>query len=405
MRIGSLFSGIGGLELGLQWAGLGPVVWQVESDEYRRSKLAQRWPGAVRYDDVRTVGAANLQSVHVVCGGFPCQDLSVAGKGAGLDGERSGLWREFERIVRELRPPYVVVENVPALLDRGADRVLGGLAQIGYDAVWTTLRASDVGSPQERERLFIVAWLADPRRGDLQRGGGPGAFSGAQAEDQGPGDQRQRLRHPSRDGCQAARQRAAVRAGAPAESRLGRLLDGLSGWLARWPAGRGQPQLPWEPSRTAAPGRPDRLAQRRALGNAVVPAVAMVVGEIVLQIAEQTGGLPAKETDVVDKTDSRPSKVRSFEPLAAGTLVSWSAKGPCGDYHYDGRIAAFVEAKRSLHDAMYALGFPRTEPVSAADTSSVDRYIISDALPSSVLHAFYRVVTATVIHAALKGSP
>ena len=101
VKIGSLFSGIGGLELGLEWAGVGHTVWQVERDPFCRSILARHWPSAARFDDVRTVGAHNLEPVDVICGGFPCQDISYAGKGLGLAGERSGLWYEFARIIGE----------------------------------------------------------------------------------------------------------------------------------------------------------------------------------------------------------------------------------------------------------------------------------------------------------------
>jgi DNA (cytosine-5)-methyltransferase 1 len=104
LTIGSLFSGIGGLELGLEWAGLGPVVWQVEKDEYCRRVLAKHWPDATRYEDVRDVGRANLVPVDVICGGFPCQDISVAGSGPVIVESDHDFWIEFARIVRELRP-------------------------------------------------------------------------------------------------------------------------------------------------------------------------------------------------------------------------------------------------------------------------------------------------------------
>src|SRR5579863_716914 len=146
LTIGSLFSGIGGFELGLEWAGLGPVVWQCEIDAFCRSVLAKHWPNATRYTDVRAIDAS-APRVDVICGGFPCQDVSNAGKRAGIDAERSGLWSEFARVVGVLRPRFVVVENVSALLGRGMDRVLGDLAALGYDADWSTLRASDVGAP------------------------------------------------------------------------------------------------------------------------------------------------------------------------------------------------------------------------------------------------------------------
>ena len=115
MNVGSLFAGIGGFDLGFERAGM-RVAWQVELDPYCRAVLARHFPDAARFEDVCEVGARNLAPVDLICGGFPCQDLSPAGRGAGIDGARSGLWAEFARIVRELRPRYVVVENVPALL-------------------------------------------------------------------------------------------------------------------------------------------------------------------------------------------------------------------------------------------------------------------------------------------------
>jgi DNA (cytosine-5)-methyltransferase 1 len=130
----------------------------VEIDEYCRRVLAKHWPAVQRFADIRDVGAHNLPYADILCGGFPCQDISNAGKRAGIDGERSGLWSEYARIIRELRPKYVVVENVAALLGRGVDRVLGDLAACGYDAEWQSIRASDVGAPHRRERIWIVAY-------------------------------------------------------------------------------------------------------------------------------------------------------------------------------------------------------------------------------------------------------
>jgi DNA (cytosine-5)-methyltransferase 1 len=162
LTFGSLFSGFGGLDLGLERAGL-QCAWQVEINEYATQVLKKQWSHLTRFRDVRTCGKHNLYPVEVLVGGFPCQDLSLSGKGAGLDGERSGLWREFYRIVCELRPRYVLVENVAALLYRGIWRVLGDLAASGYDAVWQVLRASDFGSPHERKRLFLVAYSNQER--------------------------------------------------------------------------------------------------------------------------------------------------------------------------------------------------------------------------------------------------
>jgi DNA (cytosine-5)-methyltransferase 1 len=157
LSFGSLFAGIGGFDLGFERAGM-VCKWQVEIDDYANRVLAKHWPNVHRERDIRETGPHNLERVNVICGGFPCQDISYAGLGAGLDGARSGLFFEAIRLVRELRPQFVVLENVAALLDRGLDRVLGTLAEIGFDAEWHCIPASAVGSPQQRERAFVVAY-------------------------------------------------------------------------------------------------------------------------------------------------------------------------------------------------------------------------------------------------------
>jgi len=157
MKIGSLFSGIGGLEKGLEDAGLGHTVWQVEQDAYCRAVLAKHWPDTERFDDVRTVGASVLAAVDLICGGFPCQDVSSVGKRAGLTGARSGLWVEFKRIVAELHPAWVVVENVTSGAAAWVDVVVNGLELEGYSCLPIPLSAADVGAPHGRARVFIVA--------------------------------------------------------------------------------------------------------------------------------------------------------------------------------------------------------------------------------------------------------
>tara|TARA_Y100001938_G_scaffold16098_1_gene19875 strand:+ start:2203 stop:3114 length:912 start_codon:yes stop_codon:yes gene_type:complete len=180
MRVGSLFAGIGGFDLGLSWAGY-DIVWQVELDEWCRKVLAKHWPDATRFADVRDCGLHNLEPVDVICGGFPCQDISTAGKQAGLDGERSSLWWEMRRIVGELRPRYVIVENVPNLLIRGFDRVLGSLSEIGYDAEWDVISAHDVGAPHLRQRLWIVAYPTGMSKWWVRVAAGQGGEGGAAA--------------------------------------------------------------------------------------------------------------------------------------------------------------------------------------------------------------------------------
>lgn len=156
MKIGSLFSGIGGLDLAAEAAFVGRTVWQCEIEPFARKVLEVRWPDAVRHDDVRALTKASAAKCDVITGGFPCTDLSVAGKRAGLDGERSGLYHEMMRIVDELRPEWIVFENVPPLL-KYRSRVEGDLERIGYGSVWQVCEASDVGAPHRRQRVFVVA--------------------------------------------------------------------------------------------------------------------------------------------------------------------------------------------------------------------------------------------------------
>lgn len=161
IRVGSLFSGIGGIELGLERTGGFETVWQVEKDDYCRRVLAKHWPDVNRYEDVKDVGSDELREVDLICGGFPCQDVASAGTYEGLDGDRSGLWYEMQRCVRELEPRYVVVENVADLLANGLGTVLGELAEIGYDAEWNCLPAGAFGAPHRRDRVFVVAYPRD----------------------------------------------------------------------------------------------------------------------------------------------------------------------------------------------------------------------------------------------------
>lgn len=167
-----LFSGIGGFSLGLERSGGFKTVAFCEIDLFCCKVLEKHWPEVPIYDDIRTLTAARLASdritVDAICGGFPCQDISVAGKGAGIDGARSGLWSEYARLVGELRPKYVIVENVAALLGRGLERVLGDLAALRYDAEWHCIPASAVGAPHLRDRVWIVAYPERANGGDCQ---------------------------------------------------------------------------------------------------------------------------------------------------------------------------------------------------------------------------------------------
>ena len=224
ITFGSLFAGIGGFDLGFERCGM-QCKWQVEIDDFATRVLARHWPGVHRERDIRQCGHHNLQYVDVICGGFPCQDISYAGRGAGIDGERSGLFFEAIRVVQQLRPRAVVLENVAALLTRGMGRVLGTLAEIGYDAEWHCIPAASVGAPHIRDRVFVMA-NTDSKL--LNR-------CGIRTE--------QNRRRKLANGCRWE-----------PEPAVGRVAHGV-------------------------PNRVDRL---RGLGNAVVPQVAELVGRMVI---------------------------------------------------------------------------------------------------------------------------
>ena len=320
--IGSLFSGVGGLELGLEWAGLGPVAWQVEIDrELREDVLARWWPLADRsVSDVREAGR-ELEPVRIVCGGFPCQDVSVAGLGRGLDGERSGLWRHFARVVGELLPRWVVVENVASGKARWLCQVRSDLQALGYRSSAVALSAADVGAPHRRGRIFVLGlaagsrleWenearterdasrsgVANPnhnRREGLATNGFVAGFAhggdadgcgsvahthGGELRDAEQRDPGRRAR-AVRDGRSAEPRNDRALGGWRAESGLGRGADGVPPRVDGWPSRRGAPQAADEPPRVVRHGRGGARRERlAALGNAVVPQCAEVVGRMI----------------------------------------------------------------------------------------------------------------------------
>lgn len=163
MNVLDLFSGIGGFSLGLERAGMKTVAF-CEVDKKCQQVLKKHWPGVPIFDDVSTLKGEDIEeTVDVICGGFPCQDISLAGKGAGLEGERSGLWTEFHRLIKEIKPKYAIIENVSALRSRGLDQVLREISEIGYDAEWHCITAASVGAPHRRDRIWIVAYPHNKR--------------------------------------------------------------------------------------------------------------------------------------------------------------------------------------------------------------------------------------------------
>jgi DNA (cytosine-5)-methyltransferase 1 len=244
----SLFAGIGGIDLGLERAGM-TCVAQVEIDDYATRVLEKHWPNVPRFKDVRGVGAHNLPQADVVAGGFPCQPHSAAGKRRGGSDERD-LWPEYRRIIREIRPRWVLGENVPGILSTDNGRFFGGflrdLAALGYDAEWSVLSACALGAPHTRERVFIVAYTHEIARlwwGKRERGRAcpDGRYTPVRAPDNlaayGLGEvSRWWVRQPS----------------------VGRVVDGV-------------------------PRRLDRVGY---LGNAVVPQAAELVGRYITMISE-----------------------------------------------------------------------------------------------------------------------
>ncbi|WP_425607908.1 DNA cytosine methyltransferase [Pseudodesulfovibrio pelocollis] len=159
LTVGSLFSGAGCGDLGLEWAGF-DHAWFCEVDDYARKILTLRWPGKPVYRDIREVDFTQVEPVDLLAGGFPCQDISVAGRGCGIEGARSGLWSEFARAIAEIRPQYALIENSPALVGRGLDVVLSDLAALGYDAQWHCVQAAALGAPHKRDRIWIVGYAS-----------------------------------------------------------------------------------------------------------------------------------------------------------------------------------------------------------------------------------------------------
>lgn len=262
LSVGSLFSGIGGLELGLERAGVGRTAWQVEMDPFCRSVLARHWPTVERHVDVREVGAANLRRVDLICGGFPCQDVSSAGARRGLAGKRSGLWFEYRRIVDEIRPAWVVVENVTSGKKLWLPQVRADLEQLGYGVRAFGISAADVGAPHLRRRVFVVAHSGSEQlREQPGRSGGAGwagASLAALAGEEGAPDG---YAHGDRESALTVDGEVAG-------------VRGVAGGAPPWAA---PPEF-----RGVDDGVPRRLDRLRALGNAVVPQCAEAIGRMIV---------------------------------------------------------------------------------------------------------------------------
>lgn len=278
-----LFSGIGGFSLGLERTGGFQTVGFCDNDKKTHLVLKKHWPTVPIYDDVSTLKGSDLGTIEIITGGFPCQDLSVAGKGAGLEGARSGLWWQFHRLIKEAQPRWVIAENVSALRSRGLDQVLRSLDQIGYDAEWHCIPASAVGAHHQRDRIWILAY---PRhRGWREQSSGNsesiGGGSSQEAKRSANTDSTSRsgvgtssVAYPNTSGHTSQGHGADEdRKTLIQEWQVKSLFESCGqGWWATEPSvGR------------VADGVPNRMDRLKQLGNSLVPQIPEIIGYAILQ--------------------------------------------------------------------------------------------------------------------------
>lgn len=308
LKMGSLFSGIGGLELGLERAFKGQLqtAWQVEKEPFCRSVLERHWPNAKRYNNVLDVGAHNLEPVDVICAGFPCQSISIAGKQQGLsDEEKSGLWWQVHRLVSEFQSieqqPILVLENVSNIIRLGGPDVVGSLAQIGYDCEWTIISAKQCGAPHLRRRWFCVAYPISSTNTQVSatNTNSIGCGTGSNTE-----REHQHRVHKQGDTTQGIQQRSERQSGIGENSNAStntnsQRIQEQSIWResvgqtrqseCRSSQDERTRQNYWQGFPTQSPvcrrndGIPNRVDRIKALGNAVVPQCAEWVGQQIIK--------------------------------------------------------------------------------------------------------------------------
>jgi len=245
MNVGSLFSGIGGIELGFHRHGF-QTKWFVERQPYAAAVLKKRFPGIPVFGEIADIDFGALPKVDVLVGGFPCQDASIAKKnGRGISGPKTGQWRYFKEAIRTIRPKFALLENVPNLLKRGFEQVLADLAEIGYDAQWQVVSAGCLGYPHRRERLFVLAYPAGFRR------------------------------------LEKVQSKPATK---PYLKHVTISQTTMEAWCD---------QLLGSPLLGADDGFPTRVDETRCLGNAVIPDVAELFAKEILRLVEEGGSPPS----------------------------------------------------------------------------------------------------------------
>lgn len=285
MRVLDLFAGIGGFTIGLEKAGFETVAF-CEIEPYAQKVLRKNWPGVKIYDDVRGITAERLAAdgirVDVITGGFPCQDISIAGAGAGLEGERSGLWSECARLLRDIQPRYAVFENVTNLLngERGDwfRRVLWDISSIGYDAEWHCIPASAVGAHHRRDRIWIVAY---PNSNDRRRGHSAqplGRDAWLESRGRCTGQSRRQsdtfladTKSKRVEGSWSSGQQESQAHVREAILVRGRTRVRAENWETEPAVGR------------VVDGFPDRAHRLKCLGNAVVPQIPEIIGKAIME--------------------------------------------------------------------------------------------------------------------------
>ena len=310
MRMLDLFSGIGGFSLAAQqvWGDELDIVGFCEIDEYCCKILSKNFPDVPVFNDIKELDGKKFNDIFLMSGGFPCQDISIAGKGKGIEGKRSGLWSEMHRLISEVRPRYALIENVPMLIHRGLKRVLCDLAEIGYDAEWQIISAKHVGAPHLRYRIWIVAYpqhtdandtgshrkkvnvkgeteLQDEQigytrqvrkaisrenafRNALSGGFGRGSWwwDGQEPENGHMGMEEEDVSNSNSSGLEERRRSKSVRKELPAVERSSKRVS-ANNWTVEPSVGR------------VANGVSNRVDRLKGLGNAVVPQVAQMIME------------------------------------------------------------------------------------------------------------------------------